>query len=274
MAANSFFTSKTIRRNVLLRAFPQNSTTTGSGRGGRTGLVYGDLPLGKVKSHALEITLTQRYTNGLSANASFSATRTRENRTVEEYDRAPTLWQGSNGSRPYRITMGAVYELPFGGGRSFLNSGGLLGAVVGGWQMAGTFEYQPGALLNWGNLFFYGDLKDIAVDNPTLDRWFNVDAGFERNPSKTPAAFQKRSFPYRVDGVRGYDVMLTNLNLSRTIPLGGTRSFQVRMDIQNLFNRQHYRDPNLTPTSTDFGKITSVASSTMRFFTFGGRFSF
>jgi hypothetical protein len=238
------------------------------------GLSYSNLPLGEVKSHALEVTLTHRYSNGLSANASFSATRTRENRTVEEYDRAPTLWQGSNGSRPYRITFGAVYELPFGGGRRFLNDGGVIGALAGGWQMAGTYEYQPGALLNWGNLFFYGDLNDIAVDNPTLDRWFNIDSGNERDPAKTPAGFQKRSIHFRVDGVRAYYVQLVNLNLSPMIPLGGNRNFQNRLDIQNLFNRQQYQDPVLNPTSTDFGKIISVTSSSMRFFTFGGRFSF
>ena len=69
--------------------------------------------------------------------------------------------------------------------------------------MSGSWEYQPGALLDWGNLFFYGDLDDIKLDNPTRDRWFNTDAGFEKDPAKTPAAFQKRTFPFRVDGVRG-----------------------------------------------------------------------
>jgi hypothetical protein len=63
---------------------------------------------------------------------------------------------------------------------------------------------QPGALLQWtNNLFFYGDLDNIAVQNPTLDRWFDVDAGFERDPGKVPASFQKRAFPFRIDGVRG-----------------------------------------------------------------------
>ena len=65
-------------------------------------------------------------------------------------------------------------------------SEGVLAAILGGWQVGGTFEYQPGALLTWGNVFFYGDFDDIAVDDPTLDRWFNVDAGFERDPPRSP----------------------------------------------------------------------------------------
>ena len=79
----------------------------------------------------------------------------------------------------------------------------MLGAIFGGWQVGGTLEYQPGPLLTWGNVFFYGDLDDIATDDPTLDQWFNVDAGFERDPAKAPANFQKRVFPFRIDGVRG-----------------------------------------------------------------------
>jgi hypothetical protein len=266
MAANAFFTSGTIQRHRLLRPFPHMSVGNG--------LFYADLPLGKVKSHAVEITFTHRYRNGFSANASFSATRTLENRTVEEYDRAPTIWQTSNGSRPFRITSGAVYELPFGSGKPWLNGGGLLSAIVGGWQTAGTFEYQPGALLDFPNLFFYGNLDDIKLDYPTLDRWFNVDAGFERDPAKTPAAFQKRSFPFRIDGVRGFDLMLTSMNLSRSIDLGSRRTLQIRVDVQNLFNRQHWQNPTLDPTSTNFGRIINVNANSMRFFTFGTRFTF
>ena len=73
--------------------------------------------------------------------------------------------------------------------------GGIVATILGGWQTAGTFEYQPGALLDWGNIFFYGNLDDIRIDHPqialrpdgTVDptkRWFNIDAGFERDPAR------------------------------------------------------------------------------------------
>ena len=54
-----------------------------------------------------------------------SFANTRSNRTVEEYDRAPTLWQNDNSGRPYRLTGGAVYELPFGDTKPMLNKGGI-----------------------------------------------------------------------------------------------------------------------------------------------------
>ena len=194
---------------------------------------------------------------------------------MEEFDRVPTIWQGNNGGRPYRFTASAVYELPFGTDRAFLNNGGLLAGAVGGWQVAGNYDYQPGSLLgDWTNLFFYGNLSDIPVKTPTLDRWFNTDAGFEKDPAKTPAGFQKRKFPFRVDGVRGQGLSFLNMSLTRVVGIGHHRQFQMRVDVQNLLNRQHWQNANTNPTSTNFGKVTTVTQNFMRFFTFAAKLNF
>ena len=275
MAGNAFFTSATIQRQNLLKAFPEYSSSTSGGNG----VIYGDLPLGKVKTHSLDVSLNRRFSQGFSANASFSATRALANRTVETYDRAPTLWQTSNNARPFRITSGWVYELPFGSSKPFLSHGGILSKIVGGWQTSGTFEYQPGALVDWNNVFFTGNLKDIAISNPqialqadgTVDptqKWFNTEAGFEKDPAKTPATFQKRVFPFRVDGVRGFNFMQLNLNFARNFDLGGRRTLQFRVDLQNALNRQQWGNPNIDPTSTNFGLVTGINATTMRFIDF------
>jgi len=210
----------------------------------------------------------------LSGVFSFTATGTTENRVVEEYDREPTIWQGNNNARPYRIAASGVYELPFGPGRAHLTDG-VGGALAGGWQVAGNYDYQPGALLgDWTNLFFYGDLEDIPLDHPTQDQWFNTDAGFEKDPAKTPAGFQKRQFPFRVDGVRGQALSFLNMSLTRTVPISGGRNFQLRVDVQNVLNRQHWQNANTNPTSTNFGKVTNVTQNYMRFFTFVARVNF
>jgi hypothetical protein len=238
-----------------------------------------------VKTHALEVSVDRRYAGGLSANVAFAARRVSENRTVETYDRAPTAWQTSQNARPWRLSGSAVYELPFGKTKPFLNGGGVFAGIVGGWQTGATFEYQPGALLDWGNLFFNGDMKNIAKKHPeislqrdgTIDAtktWFNVDAGFEKDATKQPASFQKRSFPFRIDGVRGTPMSLVNANIARNFKLGSRRQVQARIDIQNLFDAVQWGNPNLDPTSTNFGKITTATNSIMRFFTFGGRLSF
>jgi hypothetical protein len=224
----------------------------------------------------VEVQVNRRLSNELTGFFSFAANSVRYNRTVEEYEREPTLWQGSNDARPWRLAGAASYELPFGSGKPFLSDGGVWAALASNWQLSGTWEYQPGALLDWGgqNIFFYGDLNDIDVDNPTRERWFNIDAGFERDPAKTPAAFQKRAFPFRVDGVRSMPVTFANLSVQRSFGAGGSRTWQLRFDAQNIFNRQQWLGPTLNPTSTQFGQVTTVALNQMRFFTFGIRATF
>jgi hypothetical protein len=250
------------------------------------GINFNDQPLGVIESHSADFILTRRFSNGLSGNAAFSMNRVTENRTVEEYDRAPTLWQTNNNGRPWRVTAAGVYELPFGPGKPFLTSGGTFAAIARDWTLGGTFEYQPGILLNWNNnIFFYGNLDDIKKAKPeialrpdgTFDptkTWFNIDAGFERDTADQPAGFQKRAFPFRVEGVRGFDLSYTNMSVARTFRLGGPQTFQFRLDVQNLFNRQHYANPDLNPTSTTFGQVRAVNNNVMRFLTFNFTYRF
>jgi hypothetical protein len=267
MAGNSFFTSPTIQRHRLLRPFPHMSSGDG--------LDYQTLPLGENRAHSLEISFNRRFANGFTTNVFYTATKFRENRTVEEYDRAPTDWQTSQDSRPHRITADFIAELPFGSSKPFLNDGGVLAAILSDWQVGGTYEWQPGALLEWpGNIFFYGDLDDIKLDNPTTDRWFNTDAGFEKDPAKVPAAFQKRAFPFRIDGVRAPGLRHLNLNIGRTVRLPGSKTLQFRVDALNVFNNETYDTPNLNPTSTQFGMVTANNGTYMRFVTFVTKLNF
>jgi hypothetical protein len=265
LASNPTFSSATIQRQRLLRPF-----------GAQTNLTYANLPLGESKAHSLEVQVNRRFSNGLTGFLSFNSNSVRYNRTVEEYEREPTLWQGSNDARPWRLAGAASYELPFGRGKRFLSEGGVRASVLSNWQISGTWEYQPGALLDWGgqNIFFSGNLDDIAVDDPTRERWFNVDAGFERDPARIPAAFQKRAFPFRIDGVRGMPLTFTNMSFQRSFGAGGGRTWQVRFDAQNIFNRQQWQGPSLNPTSTQFGQVTTVALNQMRFFSFCVRATF
>jgi len=81
-------------------------------------------------------------------------------------------------------------------------------------------------------------------------------------------------FPFRVDGVRGQSLQFVNANVARTFGLGGRRSFNFRVDIQNLFNRELYSTPNLDPTSRNFGQVRSVTQQVMRFITFNSTLRF
>ena len=122
LAGRATFTSTTIQRHRLLRAFPADERP-----------VLQRPAAGRDQDASLEVILTRRFASGLSGNAAFSMNRVTENRTVEEFDRAPTLWQTNNNGRPWRVTAVGVYELPFGPGRPFLNErGGWPPSLVGG----------------------------------------------------------------------------------------------------------------------------------------------
>jgi hypothetical protein len=275
MAANGFFTATTVQRNRLLRPFSHINN-----------LGSENLPLGEVKARTFLINVNRRFANGFTANGALSFNNTRSNRTVEEFDREPTLWLDNNDSRPYRISAAAVYELPFGPGKKWLQKG-VAATLAGGWQVASTFEYQPGSLIQFNtNLFYYGNIGDIKKSNPeialnangTIDPnkyWFNIE-NFERDNAKTPTSFQTRAFPFQIEGLRGPGLTYTNLNVSRMVKLGGERAFQVRLDVQNLFNYAAYNNPSTDPTNTNFGRVTTAVASAgaMRFFSVGARFTF
>jgi hypothetical protein len=259
LAAQPLFTSPTIQKHRLLRPFPHMSV-------GNNGLRADALPLGKVRTHAIEVAFQRRFSQGLSLNAAYSGIRAEEwLNVINEYDGAPTQWITSQNARPHRITLNGVYELPFGRGRRFFSNGGIVGMILGGWQTGQTFEWQPGPLLQFGNVFFYGDVDDIAVDDPTLDQWFNVDAGFERNSTRIPAEFQERLFPFRIDGLRGDATLLLNSSISRSFPLVGRSTLQIRLDAANMLNRQQFANPELNPTATTFGRVTANANTEPRF---------
>jgi hypothetical protein len=267
MSTLSQFTSTTIQKNRLLRPFPHMN-----------GLFDSADPSGKARTHTLELNFQRRFARGFSLNASYSRMH-HENFTIieNEFDTAPSVWWPSDTARPHRFTATGIYEFPFGKGRAFARSG-ILNHIFGGWQMALTYEFQPGTLLAWGNLFYYGDLGAFETDASsgarTLDRWFNTGLQFERNASNLPAAYHVRVFPRYFSGLRADGLKQWNGNLVREFRIVERLRFQVRVDALNLQNRSQMNPPELSPTSTNFGRITSQTGSLNRFYQIQGRLQF
>ena len=262
MSTLSFFASSIIRRHQLLRPFPHMNS-----------LVPLNIPEGDGRTQSMEVSFDRRFSRGFSAKVAYTALKAEERfRTLDEFTFPREYMETQNG-RPHRFTVMGLAELPFGRGRRYMNDG-VLSHVFGGWQIASTYEWQPGQLVEFPNLFYYGDLKNIRNDKPTLDRWFNTD-GFERNPSRTPAAFHRRVFPLRIEGVRAQSTNLWNANLGRTFSFSERVKLELRCDVLNVANRSQFNPPVSTPTSTDFGRITSaVEESINRMFQVQARLRF
>jgi len=261
------FTSPTIQKNRLLRPFPHMN-----------GLNDNAVDSGKARTHSLELNFQRRLAKGFNLNASYSR-MVQENKTIfeNEFNTEPTVWWPSDTARPHRFTATGIYELPFGKGRSYLKSG-FLNHIFGGFQIAATYEFQPGPLLAWGNIFYYGDLnsfeQEASSGTKSLEQWFNTGLRFERNPSLLPAAFHNRVFPRFFNGLRADGLSQWNANVVREFRIVERLRFQVRADALNLQNRSQMAGPDLSPTSTNFGRITSQTSSLNRFYQIQGRLQF
>lgn len=261
------FQSTTIQKNRLLRQYPHMN-----------GLFDSADPSGKARTHALEVNFQRRFSKGFNLNASYSRTL-QENKTIfeNEFNTEPTVFWPSDTARPHRFTATGIYELPFGKGRAFLQSG-ILNHIFGGFQIAATYEFQPGPLLAWGNLFYNGDINNFeteATSSPkTLDQWFNTNVKVDRVAANQPAAFHVRVFPRFFNGLRADGLNQWNANVSRQLKVHERFKFQIRADIINLQNRSQMAGPDLSPTSTNFGRITSQTSSLNRFYQLQSRIQF
>lgn len=261
MSTNSFFTSGTIQKNKLLRAYPQMN-----------GLTQTKNDVGQSRTHALEVSYSRRFAYGFSAQAAYTRMSDQDrDYYYNEFDVEPS-WRSSNNGRPQRFTVVGLYELPFGKGRALLTHGPL-NWIFGGFQISATWEAQPGPLLDWGNLFYYGNIEDINAGTRTFDAWFNT-ANFERNSSKTPTSYQARVFPYRIDGLRADCTNQVNANVQRTFKITERVAFDFRFEALNAMNRSQMASPDVSPTSTNFGRITSQSAAVNRFVQIMGKIRF
>lgn len=262
MSSNSFFSSKTIQLNKLLVQYPQMN-----------GLSMNDAPLGRDKINAVDMLFTKRFSAGFNFNAAYTWLHALDKTTyINSFDPGPS-WLPANSSRPRRLTMTGIYEFPFGKGKPWVR-GGIFGQVMGGWQISGTYLYQPGDLISWPNLFYNGNLATIGHDLETgctpmcnqINSWFNTSLPFVTASASQPAAYQARVFPVVIDGVRGDKQSLINGNVLRNFKVRENLKLQLRLDVQNIQNTSQFNDPTTSPTSTQFGKVTGQTLSVNRFY--------
>ena len=175
-------------------------------------------PTGTARTHALEVNFQRRFAQGFNLNASYTRMLQENDTFLEnEFDTEPTIWWPSDTARPHRFTATGIYELPFGKGRAFFQTG-ILNHILGGWQIAATYEFQTGPLLAWGNIFYYGDVNNFEEDATSGQQ----DAGpvvqhcacrSSATAANQPAAFQTRVFPRFFNGLRADGLNQWNANI-------------------------------------------------------------
>ena len=136
-------------------------------------------PMGKARSHMFSASFNHRFSKGLTANFAYTgmiqkqATSFFQPWSVFDTTNPQVPYWQRGGAVPNRVAATFVYDLPFGKGRQWIHNA-IASQVVGGWTLAGTYEYSPGGLLGFGNNTYYGDVNQIKIDNPTFDHYFNT----------------------------------------------------------------------------------------------------
>ncbi len=239
--------STTVTRSQLARPYPQ---FTG---------VSADVNQGYSWYHSLQVRFEKRFSRGLFSSISHTWSKSMEARQYLNDTNAMPTEVISDQDRPHRFVLNWIYELPFGRGRPFgAGSRGLVEALFGGWQFQGIIAVQSGSPLGFGNIIFNGDIKNIKLSGSerTVDRWFNVDAGFERNSARQLGS-NIRTFPLRFSGIRSDIQNNWDLSLIKNAKIKEGLRLQFRAEGLNARNHPQFDVPNTTPTSSSFGKVTA-----------------
>jgi len=231
------------------------------------------------------VQLTKRLSHGVGGNASYTF--------MQSKDDTPSLGGGgvivaqnpldpeaeyalSNFDRRHQFTGNFVVELPFGPGRRWLDHGGLLPTIVGGWTATLSWSLQSGTpftmrvcgaafdVAQGTNCSLRADLTGISpqLSDPSLLDFFNR-AAFATPPIGTYGD-SPRNF------LIGPGSNQLNGTLIRDIRLGGVRNVTLQINATNLLNDVQWLGIDTNPTSNTYGQVISVrpmraATATLRF---------
>ena len=251
-----------------LRPFPQYLDIYSDG---------GTENLGHSSYNALTAKLERRFHNGLNLLASYTWSK-----TITDSDSVLPAFSAFNGGpgsvqNPYNLksekalsfqdvpqnfVVSYLYELPMGKGKRFLNHGGVVNAIVGGFQVGGIDRYLSGtptafsctqtsigaslACLRYDyTRNFVNHNSGANSGDPTTRQVFN-SAAFT-NPSSADAIVlgtaPRVEGGYRTPVYKNEDFSITK----QLVNLGEYGSLQLHVDIFNAFNRVHFSPPNTNP---------------------------
>lgn len=217
--------------------------------------------------HALQAKAERRFARGYTFQVSYTWSKFMEATSyLNEGDSYPERVISAQ-DFPHRLSLSAIYELPFGKGKPvFGSASGVFGKVVDGWQANVLYTMQSGQALGFGDAIFNGNLSDIplARGDRTVDRWFNTDAGFVRDP-EAQLEYNLQRLSSRFSGIRGDGINQWNMSLLKNIKITESKKFQFRCEAINALNHAQFTNPDTDPTSSTFGQVFSEKSSARTF---------
>jgi hypothetical protein len=257
----------TVQRQQLLRPYPHLANIQSRAHNGTS------------EYNALQGRLEKRFTSGYTVLVSYTWSKFTEqasllNATDPAYEKRP-----NTADMPHRLVVSGIYELPFGRGKKWGSDwNGALNAIAGGWSVQAIYQAQTGRpVTGWGNIYFNGDLNALKADYskvkdglPIFDTsgFYFHDAAVQTNGVDDPAkqradqrirlANNIRYFPSQFASIRQQTLNLIDLSFVKRFQFTGRVRGQFHIELLNAFDQPFFNVPNLDPTSSNFGKVTST----------------
>jgi hypothetical protein len=266
---NGTFNSTTLQVQQLLRAYPNAGSN----------LTEADYWRSHDVDNEVRVVYHRRQWKGLQSDVQYAHMWGRQQYLANEFDPAPE-WQLNSNIRPNRFVWTTVFQLPFGKGRQWFTQGPL-NPILGGWMLSWTYTYQAGALISWGNAYYYGTVDQVVAamnqsqtHSSYLKWWYSQAAtwqgatappsgfvGFEGRSSAQPNTYNARIWPQYVNSLRNDPIRDWDARILRNFRLYERLSFELAVDLLNVTNHTQFGSPNTTVTSLTFGQLTSQANS-------------
>jgi len=223
---------------------------------------------GNANYNALQATLEKRFSSGFQILGSYSYSRCMDDGSNQSGPITVSMLFQNYGpcdyNLPHNLAVSSIYELPFGKGRPFLsNPNRFVGAVFGGWEVAGILTVRSGLPFtpvisgDQANTGVSGQRPNVTgnamLSDPTANAWFNVNAF--AIPTKYTYGNSGRNI-LQADGLKQLD-----LTLEKRFKIVETRQLEFRAEAFNSLNHPTFSAPNATVGPSSAGIVTSTLNA-------------
>ena len=260
--------SRHYETRIVINPLKTDGTTGFTNYGGA---IQENLNAGTSSYNALALRVEKRYTSGFSLLGSYTYSKCLGTPWQDQFAWHPLDLKQDYGHCTYdqnqRLSVNSVYELPFGRDKRFLNQGGLLNAVAGGWQTSAiaTFYTGPwetlGSNQNLGAFVNALPLVTGAVNNSSLH------SGLGRNVRLGPYFNTQNVHPLTTLGVQGNAGVsnistpgsaVWDLSVFKTWTVAERYGATFRTDFFNAFNRVNFTGLDTGVNDSNFGNLTGA----------------
>ena len=226
---------------------------------------------------SMQISFTRAFTNGFSLGVAYTLSKSLDGGSnyrdiVPDTYNVSNLWGPSEYDTRHVATINYIYDLPF-----LKKNKELMGKLLGGWEISGAMQFQTGTPCGIGTnndfagvgefgSFGCGSEGQFWLLNGPVAIHTGAFAGpvtnsssptyFTANVSQPPAgAFNLQ--PGVRDSVYQPGLQDWNIGLLKSFQVTEKAGFQFRAEAYDFLNHANLSGPNLNPTSSQFGMITS-----------------